>query len=145
MSNGTNDRLASARNLRNGEGYRTLVFSLEDYTAPGEATRSNGFAPDGRHFAALPETVVTVTGEPANAPPRELQRLARAQSNTFVEAAFDSVSELTASLPPTTIGQLSPTTADIRQPAFKFPGLGRFGSRPACTLRESPNVLGAVG
>ena len=62
-----------------GEGYRTLVLSLKDYTASGEATRSNGFAPDGRQFGALPETVVEVTGERAGAPPRELQRLARAQ------------------------------------------------------------------
>jgi hypothetical protein len=29
---------------------------------------------------------------------------------------------------------------DIRRPALKPPGLGRFGSRPACDLKESPNV-----
>lgn len=38
-----------------------------DYTAWGEPIRTNGFAPDGRWFGALPETIVAVDGERAEA------------------------------------------------------------------------------
>jgi hypothetical protein len=36
-----------------------------DYTAWGEPIRTNGFAPDGRWFGAMPEIVVAVDGKPA--------------------------------------------------------------------------------
>jgi Protein of unknown function (DUF3750) len=41
--------------------------SRHDYTAWGEPIRTNGFAPDGRWFGAMPETVVAVDGELAEA------------------------------------------------------------------------------
>jgi Protein of unknown function (DUF3750) len=41
--------------------------SRYDYTAWGEPIRTNGFAPDGRWFGAMPETVVAVDGELAEA------------------------------------------------------------------------------
>ena len=37
-----------------------------DYTAWGEPIRTNGFAPDGRWFGAVPETIVAVDGDNAN-------------------------------------------------------------------------------
>ncbi len=40
-------------------------YSRYDYTAWGEPIRVDGFAPDGRRFGAVPETVVSVDGEEA--------------------------------------------------------------------------------
>ena len=40
-------------------------YSRYDYTAWGEPIRVDGFAPDGRWFGAVPETVVSVDGEEA--------------------------------------------------------------------------------
>ena len=37
-------------------------YTRYDYTAWGEPIRTNGFAPDGRWFGAVPETVVAVDG-----------------------------------------------------------------------------------
>jgi hypothetical protein len=42
-------------------------YSRYDYTAWGEPIRSNGFAPDGRWFGAVPETVAAVDGAVAEA------------------------------------------------------------------------------
>src|ERR1700727_1349116 len=76
------------------------------------------FAPDGRWFGAVPETVVAVDGEPAEAfIPRiryvienyrfraygDYSAWPGPNSNTFVRAALDSVPELRAVLPPTAI------------------------------------------
>ena len=40
-------------------------YSRYDYTAWGAPIRVDGFAPDGRWFGAVPETVVSVDGEEA--------------------------------------------------------------------------------
>ena len=40
------------------------TYSRYDYTAWGDPIRTNGFAPDGRWFGAMPETVVAVDGSP---------------------------------------------------------------------------------
>ena len=41
-------------------------YARYDYTAWGEPIRTNGFAPDGRWFGAVPETIVAVDGDNAN-------------------------------------------------------------------------------
>ena len=95
-------------------------FIRYDYTAWGDPIRTNGFAPDGRWFGAMPEAVVIVDGEQAE---RLIPRIQYAietykfrdygdysawpgpNSNTFVQAALDAVPELRAVLPPTAIGK----------------------------------------
>lgn len=159
------------------------TYSRYDYTAWGEPIRTNGFAPDGRWFGALPETIVAVDGERAQMLIPKIRYVIEnykfrsygdysawpgPNSNTFVQAALDSVPELHAILPPTAIGKDFPydgrwvgitpsgtgvfaTLAgfvgltigwvegfelnffgavfglDVRRPAIKLPGLGRFG------------------
>lgn len=158
-------------------------YTRYDYTAWGEPIRTNGFAPDGRWFGAVPETIVAVEGERAEALIPKIRYVIEnykfrsygdysawpgPNSNTFVQAALDSVPELRAVLPPTAIGKDFPydgrwigitpsgtgifaTLAgyvgltigwvegvelnffgavlglDLRRPALKLPGLGRFG------------------
>jgi Protein of unknown function (DUF3750) len=95
-------------------------YSRYDYTAWGEPIRTNGFAPDGRWFGAMPETVVAVDGERAEALIPKIRHFIESykfraygdysawpgpNSNTFVQAALDSVPELQAVLPPTAIGK----------------------------------------
>src|SRR5205085_5018083 len=41
-------------------------YTRYDYTAWGEPIREDGFAPDGRWFGALPETIMSVDGEDAD-------------------------------------------------------------------------------
>jgi hypothetical protein len=159
------------------------AYTRYDYTAWGEPIRTNGFAPDGRWFGALPETIVAVDGERADALIPKIRQVIETyafrasgdysawpgpNSNTFVQAALDAVPELRAVLPPTAIGKDFPYTGrwfgvtpagtgvyaslagfvgvkagwvegleinflgavlgfDIRRPALKLPGLGRFG------------------
>ena len=158
-------------------------YSRYDYTAWGEPIRTNGFAPDGRWFGAVPEIVVAVDGERAEALIPRIRYVIEnyrfraygdysawpgPNSNTFVRAALDSVPELRAVLPPTAIGKDFPYDGrwagvtpsgtgifvslagylgvtvgwvegvelnflgavigfDLRRPAIKLPGLGRFG------------------
>jgi uncharacterized protein DUF3750 len=100
-------------------------YSRYDYTAWGDPVRANGFAPDGRWFGAMPETVVAVDGERAEALVARIRDLIEnyrfraygdysawpgPNSNTFVQAALDSVPELRAVLPPTAIGKDYPYT-----------------------------------
>jgi hypothetical protein len=95
-------------------------YSRYDYTAWGEPIRTNGFAPDGRWFGAPPETIVAVDGERAEALIPNIRYVIEnyrfkaygdyspwpgPNSNTFVQAALDSVPELKAVLPPTAIGK----------------------------------------
>jgi hypothetical protein len=158
-------------------------YSRYDYTAWGEPLRTNGFAPDGRWFGAMPETVVAVDGDRAEALIPKIRDVIEnykfraygdysawpgPNSNTFTQAALDAVPELRAVLPPTAIGKDFPYTGrwagltssrtgvyvsldgylgltagwvegfelnffgavlgfDLRRPALKLPGLGRFG------------------
>jgi hypothetical protein len=100
-------------------------YSRYDCTAWGEPIRSNGFAPDGRWFGAIPETVVAVDGRRAEALIPKIRDVIEnyrfraygdysawpgPNSNTFVQAALDSVPELRAVLPPTAIGKDYPYT-----------------------------------
>jgi Protein of unknown function (DUF3750) len=95
-------------------------YSRYDYTAWGEPIRANGFTPDGRWFGAMPETVVAVDGQRAEALIPKIRQVIESykfsaygdysawpgpNSNTFVQAALDSVPELGAVLPPTAIGK----------------------------------------
>ncbi len=95
-------------------------YSRYDYTAWGDPIRSNGFAPDGRWFGAMPETVVAIDGERAEADIPKMRAVIEnykfdaygdynawpgPNSNTFVQAALNSVPGLHAILPPTAIGK----------------------------------------
>jgi len=77
-----------------------------DYTAWGEPIRVDGFAPDGRWFGAVPETVVSVDGEEAEKLIPKIRSVIEnyrfraygdyspwpgPNSNTFVQAALDAV------------------------------------------------------
>jgi len=96
------------------------TYSRYDYTAWGDPIRSNGFAPDGRWFGAMPETVVAVDGARAEALIPKIRHVVETykfraygdysawpgpNSNTFVQAALDAVPELRAVLPPTAVGK----------------------------------------
>ena len=112
------------------------TYSRYDYTAWGEPIRTNGFAPDGRWFGALPETIAAVDGERAETLIPKIRYVVEnykfraygdynawpgPNSNTFVQAALDAVPELRAVLPPTAIGK-------------DFPYNGRWlGSTPSGT------------
>jgi hypothetical protein len=100
-------------------------YSRYDYTAWGEPIRSNGFAADGRWFGAMPETVAARDGAVAEALIPKIRDVIEnyrfraygdysawpgPNSNTFVQAALDSVPELRAVLPPTAIGKDYPYT-----------------------------------
>jgi hypothetical protein len=91
-----------------------------DYTAWGAPIRTNGFAPDGRWFGAVPETIVAVDGDNANRLIPRIQHVIETfrfrsygdyrpwpgpNSNTFVQAVLDAVPELKTVLPPTAIGK----------------------------------------
>jgi Protein of unknown function (DUF3750) len=95
-------------------------YTRYDYTAWGEPIRIDGFAPDGRWFGAVPETVVRVDGETAERLIPKIRAVVEGykfraygdyspwpgpNSNTFVQAALDAVPELKAALPPTAIGK----------------------------------------
>ncbi len=95
-------------------------YTRYDYTAWGEPIRVDGFAPDGRWFGALPQTVVSVDGEKAERLIPKIRAVVESyrfraygdyspfpgpNSNTFVQAALDAVPELKAVLPPTAIGK----------------------------------------
>ena len=158
-------------------------YGRYDYTAWGEPLRTNGFVADGRWFGAIPETIVAVDGDRAEALIPKIRYAIEnykfrsygdysawpgPNSNTFVRAALDAVPKLQAVLPPTAIGKDFPYTGrwagltssrtgvyvsfagylgltvgwvegfelnffcavlgfDVRRPALKLPGLGRFG------------------
>ncbi|MBB4421629.1 hypothetical protein GGD66_000155 [Bradyrhizobium sp. CIR48] len=102
-------------------------YSRYDYTAWGEPIRSNGFAPDGRWFGALPKTVVAVDGSRAEFLIPRIRTVIETykfrtygdysawpgpNSNTFVQAALDAVPELRAVLPPTAIGKDYPYSGE---------------------------------
>jgi len=95
-------------------------YSRYDYTAWGEPIRIDGFAPDGRWFGAIPETVVSVDGDEAEQLVPKIRSVVESykfraygdyrpwpgpNSNTFIQAILDAVPELKAVLPPTAIGK----------------------------------------
>jgi hypothetical protein len=95
-------------------------YTRYDYTAWGEPLRMDGFAPDGRWFGALPETIVSADGEHAERLIPKIRWVIETykfraygdyhpwpgpNSNTFVQAALDAIPDLNAVLPPTAIGK----------------------------------------
>ena len=103
-------------------------YTRYDYTAWGEPIRVNGFAPDGRWFGGVPETIAAADGEAASQMiPRILTAVEGYEwraygdyrawpgpnSNTFVTAVLAAVPELQAALPPTAIGKDFPYDGDV--------------------------------
>lgn len=97
-----------------------MAYTRYDYTAWGDPIRIDGFAPDGRWFGAVPETVVSVDGDNAERLIPKIRAVVEdykfraygdyrpwpgPNSNTFVQATLDAVPELKAVLPPTAIGK----------------------------------------
>jgi hypothetical protein len=95
-------------------------YTRYDYTAWGEPIRVDAFAPDGRWFGAVPQTVVSVDGDTAERLIPKIRFVVEhfkfsaygdyrawpgPNSNTFVQAALDAVPQLKAVLPPTAIGK----------------------------------------
>lgn len=95
-------------------------YSRYDYTAWGEPIRIDGFAPDGRWFGAVPDTVVGADGDKAEQMIPKIHAAVESyrfkrygdyrpwpgpNSNTFTQAILDAVPELHAVLPPTAIGK----------------------------------------
>ena len=95
-------------------------YTRYDYTAWGEPIRVDAFAPDGRWFGAVPDTVVSVDSGTAERLIPKIRAVIEKykfssygdykpwpgpNSNTFVQAALDAVPELKAVLPPTAIGK----------------------------------------
>jgi Protein of unknown function (DUF3750) len=95
-------------------------YTRYDYTAWGDPIRVDGFAPDGRWFGAVPQTVVRADGDIAKKLIPKIRAVIEKyrfrsygdysawpgpNSNTFVQAALDAVPELKAVLPPTAIGK----------------------------------------
>jgi hypothetical protein len=102
-------------------------YSRYDYTAWGEPIRIDGFAPDGRWFGALPETIVSVDGDRAETLIPKIRSVIEhygfrsygdynawpgPNSNTFTQAILDNIPELKAVLPPTAIGKDYPYRGD---------------------------------
>ena len=111
------------------------TYTRYDYTAWTELpVRLNGYAPDGRWFGRMPETVYALDGAAAARLIPKIEAVIRAyplseagdyhawpgpNSNTFIQAILDAVPELDATLPALAIGKDFPydghwlrTTAD---------------------------------
>jgi hypothetical protein len=102
-------------------------YTRYDYTAWGEPIRINGFAPDGRWFGGVPETIAAADGEAASGMIPKIRAAVEGyewrsygdyrawpgpNSNTFVAAVLAAVPELQAALPPTAIGKDFPYDGD---------------------------------
>jgi hypothetical protein len=139
-------------------------YTRYDYTAWGEPIRVNGFAPDGRWFGGVPETVAAADGEAAS---RMIPKIRIAvegyewrasgdyrawpgpNSNTFVAAVLAAAPELQAALPPTAIGKDFPYDGDVfgRTPSgtgFRVSLGGYLGLTIGWVEGIEINVLGAV-
>jgi hypothetical protein len=97
------------------------AYTRYDYTAWTELpVRMNGYAPDGRWFGQLPETVFALDGDAAAQAIPEIEAAIRAyplsaagdyrawpgpNSNTFIQAILDKVPALDATLPALAIGK----------------------------------------
>jgi hypothetical protein len=139
-------------------------YTRYDYTAWGEPIRINGFAPDGRWFGGVPETIAAADGDAAS---RMIPKIRTAvegyewrsygdyrawpgpNSNTFVAAVLAAVPELQAALPPTAIGKDFPYDGDVfgRTPSgtgFRVSLGGYLGLTIGWVEGIEINVLGAV-
>jgi hypothetical protein len=111
------------------------AYTRYDYTAWTELPlRMNGYAPDGRWFGRVPDTLYALDGLPAERLIPKIEDAIRAyplsaagdyrawpgpNSNTFIQAILDAVPEIDATLPALAIGKDFPydgkwlrTTAD---------------------------------
>jgi hypothetical protein len=123
------------------------AYTRYDYTAWTELpVRMNGYAPDGRWFGRLPETVYALDGAPAERLIPKIEDAIRAyplssagdyrawpgpNSNTFIQAILDAVPEIDATLPALAIGKDHPydgrwlrVTADGAGFRLSFAGYG---------------------
>jgi len=139
-------------------------YTRYDYTAWGEPIRVNGFAPDGRWFGGVPETIAAADGEAAS---RMIPKIRTAvagyewrstgdyrawpgpNSNTFVAAVLAAAPELQAALPPTAIGKDFPYDGDVfgRTPSgtgFRVSLGGYLGLTIGWVEGIEINFLGAV-
>jgi Protein of unknown function (DUF3750) len=104
------------------------TYTRYDYTAWGEPIRVNGFAPDGRWFGVVPDTIASADGEAAARMVPKIRAAVEAyawrtygdyrawpgpNSNTFVTAVLASVPELQVALPPTAIGKDFPYDGEL--------------------------------
>jgi len=139
-------------------------YTRYDYTAWGEPIRIDGFAPDGRWFGALPETVLAVDGDAAERVIPKIRNVVETyrfrslgdyqawpgpNSNTFVQTALNAVPELHAVLPPTAIGKDFPYDGDwwgrTASGTGVFVSLGGYlGLTVGWVEGVELNVLGAV-
>lgn len=125
------------------------AYTRYDYTAWTELpVRMNGYAPDGRWFGRLPDTVYALDGTAAEALIPKIEDAIREyplsaagdyhawpgpNSNTFIQAILDAVPEIDATLPALAIGKdfpydgkwLRPTAdgAGMRLSLFGYAGL----------------------
>ena len=140
------------------------AYERYDLTAWGEPIRVNGFLPDGRWFGQVPQEVLVVDGEPAEAAiPRIKAAIASYRfrhlgdysawpgpnSNTFVAAVMAAVPDLQASLPPTAIGKDYPVDGRWLAPTPSRTGLrlslgGYAGITLAWVEGVQLNLLGLV-
>jgi hypothetical protein len=97
------------------------AYTRYDYTAWTELpVRMNGYAPDGRWFGRLPETLYALDGAAADRLIPKIEDAIRAyplsaagdyrawpgpNSNTFIQAVLDAVPEIDATLPALAIGK----------------------------------------
>lgn len=97
------------------------AYTRYDYTAWTELpVRMNGYAPDGRWFGRVPETLFALDGAPAARLIPKIEAAIRAyplgaagdyrawpgpNSNTFIQAILDAVPEIDATLPALAIGK----------------------------------------
>ena len=134
-------------------------YTRYDYTAWTELPiRMNGYAPDGRWFGRVPETLYALDGEAASRLIPKIEAAIHAyplreagdyhawpgpNSNTFIQAILDAVPEIDATLPALAIGKDFPydgkwlrATADGVGFRFSLGGYGgvTLGWREGLTL-----------
>jgi Protein of unknown function (DUF3750) len=135
-----------------------------DYTAWGEPIRINGFAPDGRWFGVVPDTIASADGDAASRMVPKIRAAVEGyawrtygdyrawpgpNSNTFVTAVLASVPELQVALPPTAIGKDFPYDGELlgwtpSGTGFRLSLGGYLGLTVGWVEGVELNVLGAV-
>ncbi|MBP0494571.1 DUF3750 domain-containing protein [Roseomonas indoligenes] len=139
-------------------------YTRYDYTAWGDPIRMNGFAPDGRWFGQVPETVFAADGPSAAAMIPPIQKAVaeyawsnqgdyRAwpgpNSNTFVAAIMEAVPAIGLTLPPNALGKDYPHDGRWLRPTpsrtgFRLSLGGYAGLTLAWVEGIEVNILGAV-
>jgi Protein of unknown function (DUF3750) len=102
-------------------------YTRYDYTAWGEPIRVDGFAPDGRWFGALPETVLSIDGEEAERFIPRIRWSGITNSAPTATTIRGRARTRTRSFRPPWMPCPNSTPCCRRRPAIKLPGLGRLG------------------